>query len=83
MTHCKVAVNYIFIIQVGACLVDKNNMIVGLGYNGFPLDINDKDPKVNWNKEEKQKVGEHNNFYLTQLPYYSQLLLNSQCSRPC
>ena len=29
MTHCKAAVNYIFIIQVGACLIDKNNMIVG------------------------------------------------------
>jgi hypothetical protein len=34
-------------------------MIVGFGYNGFPLNIDDKDPKVNWdNKEEKQKVGE-------------------------
>ena len=49
--------------KVGACLVDKNNVIVGFGYNGFPLNIDDKDPKVNWNKEEKQKVGEHNNCY--------------------
>ena len=40
-------------------------MIVGFGYNGFPLNIDDKDPKVNWNdKEEKQKVGE---FCLTKL----------------
>jgi deoxycytidylate deaminase len=47
------------LIQVGACLVDKNKMIVGFGYNGFPLKIDDKDPKVNWDdKEEKQKVGE-------------------------
>jgi len=29
--------------QVGACLVDKNNKVVGLGYNGFPIGCNDQD----------------------------------------
>ena len=23
--------------QVGACIVDKNNKIIGIGYNGFPI----------------------------------------------
>ncbi len=25
--------------QVGACLVDKDNRVIGVGYNGFPRDI--------------------------------------------
>lgn len=27
--------------QVGACIVGKNNKIVGIGYNGFPIGCND------------------------------------------
>merc|ERR1712232_1122010 len=27
--------------QVGACIVDKENKIVGIGYNGFPLGCSD------------------------------------------
>lgn len=27
--------------QVGACIVDKNNKIVGIGYNGFPAGCSD------------------------------------------
>jgi len=27
--------------QVGACLVDENNKIVGIGYNGFPIGCSD------------------------------------------
>ena len=27
--------------QVGACIVDKNNKIVGMGYNGFPIGCSD------------------------------------------
>lgn len=27
--------------QVGACIVGKNNKIVGIGYNGFPVGCND------------------------------------------
>jgi len=29
--------------QVGACIVDENNKIVGIGYNGFPIGCSDKD----------------------------------------
>ena len=27
--------------QVGACIVDQNNKIVGIGYNGFPIGCSD------------------------------------------
>ena len=27
--------------QVGACIVDKDNKIVGIGYNGFPIGCSD------------------------------------------
>lgn len=29
--------------QVGACIVDSNNKIVGIGYNGFPIGCSDED----------------------------------------
>lgn len=29
--------------QVGACIVNKDNKIVGIGYNGFPKNISDDD----------------------------------------
>lgn len=29
--------------QVGACIVSKNNKIVGIGYNGFPIGCSDDD----------------------------------------
>ncbi|MFA5405596.1 MAG: dCMP deaminase family protein [Ignavibacteria bacterium] len=29
--------------QVGACIVGKNNKIVGIGYNGFPIGCSDED----------------------------------------
>lgn len=32
--------------QTGACIVDDNNVIVGLGYNGFPRGCNDD--KLPW-----------------------------------
>lgn len=35
--------------QVGCCIVNENNIIVGLGYNGFPRGCNDKD--FPWTKE--------------------------------
>ena len=28
--------------QVGACIVDRNNKIVGIGYNGMPLNCDDE-----------------------------------------
>lgn len=35
--------------KVGACIVDQNNIIVGVGYNGFPKGCNDND--LPWARE--------------------------------
>lgn len=37
--------------QVGACIVNPENKIVGIGYNGFPTGISDDD--LPWNREGK------------------------------
>lgn len=37
--------------QVGACIVDDNNKIVGIGYNGFPRGCSDDD--LPWAREAK------------------------------
>ena len=34
--------------QVGACIVDKDNKVVSIGYNGMPRHIHDED--LTWNK---------------------------------
>ncbi|XP_074655615.1 deoxycytidylate deaminase-like isoform X2 [Tubulanus polymorphus] len=36
-------------LQVGACIVDKDNRIMGVGYNGMPLRC--PDDEMNWGKE--------------------------------
>ncbi len=36
--------------QVGACIVDKNNKIVSLGYNGAPIGFDD-DKDMKWERE--------------------------------
>ena len=35
--------------QVGACVVDSNNKVVSIGYNGFPIGI--KDSELPWERE--------------------------------
>ena len=35
--------------QVGACIVDKDNKIVGCGYNGAPMNFSDS--KFPWNRD--------------------------------
>ena len=35
--------------QVGACIVNSENKIVGIGYNGFPNGINDDE--LSWSRE--------------------------------
>lgn len=35
--------------QVGACIVNKDNKIVGIGYNGFPIGCSDDD--FSWSRE--------------------------------
>jgi len=36
--------------QVGACIVDSNNKVVSIGYNGMPRGVNES--KLTWNKNE-------------------------------
>lgn len=45
--------------QAGACIVDRNNIIVSLGYNGFPRGCSDDD--LPWARE--------GGFYDTKYPY--------------
>lgn len=40
------------VTQVGACVVNKNNHIVGVGYNGLPLGTSDDTYGI-WDKEDK------------------------------
>jgi dCMP deaminase len=53
--------------QVGACIVDKNKKIVGVGYNGFPTGCLDDD--FPWNRE--------GNFLDTKYPYVVHAELNA------
>lgn len=46
--------------QVGACIVDKDNKIVGIGYNGFPIGC--PDDELPWERES-------DNINLTKYPY--------------
>jgi dCMP deaminase len=39
------------VTQVGACIVDENNKIVGIGYNGFPIGCSDDE--LPWGKESQ------------------------------
>lgn len=43
--------------QVGAVIIDDNNRVVSIGYNGFPRSIED-DERLN-NREEKYKIIVH------------------------
>jgi dCMP deaminase len=36
---------------VGACIVNENNIVVGLGYNGLSFGIDDEE--INWSREEE------------------------------
>jgi len=46
--------------QVGACIVDKDNKIVGIGYNGFPIGCSDD--SLPWERES-------DNYNDTKYPY--------------
>ncbi len=54
--------------QVGACIVDSNKKIVGIGYNGFPIGI--KDEELPWIKS-------HTNVNETKYPYVVHAELNA------
>ena len=53
--------------QVGACIVNNENKIVGIGYNGFPNGINDDE--LSWSRE-----GDYLN---TKYPYVCHAELNA------
>jgi len=42
--------------QLGACVVDENNVIVGLGYNGFPRGCSDD--VLPWRRDREFKMSE-------------------------
>ena len=47
--------------QVGSCLVDGNNRIVGIGYNGMPRGCRDAD--LPWTKNPNNEL-ENKNLYV-------------------
>lgn len=53
--------------QVGACIVDKNNKIMSVGYNGFPIGCSDDD--FPWAREGDE--------YETKYPYVCHAELNA------
>lgn len=53
--------------QVGACIVDKNNKIIGIGYNGLPIGCSDDD--FSW-----ENTGD---FLNTKYPYICHAELNA------
>lgn len=56
--------------QVGACIVNKNNKIMSLGYNGFPQGCDDDE--FPWNRESTD-----DDFLNTKYPYVCHAELNA------
>lgn len=54
--------------QVGACIVNKENKILSIGYNGFPIGISDDD--LPWGKTSKNPLE-------TKYPYVCHAELNA------
>lgn len=54
--------------QVGACIVNTQNKIVGIGYNGFPIGCDDDE--LPWDREAKSA-------YDTKYPYICHAELNA------
>lgn len=48
------------VTQVGACIVNDDNVIVGIGYNGFPRGCDDD--KFSWNKNKLDMMDNKNTF---------------------
>lgn len=53
--------------QVGACIVNTENKIVGIGYNGFPIGIDDDE--LSWSRE--------GDFLNTKYPYVCHAEMNA------
>ena len=48
--------------RTGACIVDANNRIVGIGYNGFPRGCNDED--FPWDRSPEGKLEDSKHGYV-------------------
>ena len=53
--------------QVGACIVNNDNKIIGIGYNGFPIGISDDD--LSWSRK--------GDFLNTKYPYVCHAEMNA------
>jgi dCMP deaminase len=56
--------------QVGCCIVDENNKIKSLGYNGFPNTRNQNDNNFPWGKTDEEPLN-------TKYPYVVHAELNA------
>lgn len=54
--------------QVGACIVNGNNKIVGIGYNGFPIGVSDD--LLSWAREGESRLD-------TKYPYVCHAEMNA------
>ncbi len=54
--------------RVGACLVDENNKVISLGYNGMPTGC--VDSKMPWSREDEEMLN-------TKYPYVCHAELNA------
>lgn len=61
--------------QVGACVVDNNNRIVAIGYNGFPR--NCSDDEFPWAKDEDKNSMQNKYMYVVHAE--ANAILNSNC----
>lgn len=59
--------------KVGACIVDNDNKIVGVGYNGFPIGCDDAD--LPWDRE--------GDYLDTKYPYVCHAELNAILNSSC
>ncbi|XP_033730469.1 deoxycytidylate deaminase-like [Pecten maximus] len=50
--------------QVGACIVNDKNRIVGLGYNGFPDGCPDDDANFSWARMDKDGSGKNKHLFV-------------------
>jgi len=57
--------------QVGACIVNANKRIVGIGYNGFPKTLANNDDALPWNRQSS--LGENH----TKYPYVCHAEMNA------
>ncbi|XP_066262957.1 deoxycytidylate deaminase [Euwallacea similis] len=61
--------------QVGACIVNENNVMVGVGYNGMPIGCSDD--QFPWTKNSKNKL-ENKHFYVCHAELNA--ILNKNCT---